>query len=198
MTDYLRQIPNALTILRILLVVPFAVLVLREDYVTALILLMVAGFTDGLDGFLARYFRWHSLFGSIADPVADKFLLVTTYVCLGVLDQMAWWLVAVVVGRDLIIFSGAIAYWFLVGRYEGQPTLISKACTFCQILVGVGVLAHLAFLPLPAWFFATYPWVLLALCVISLGQYLKMGIEGYRQRANGQTNGQIKRKVNGG
>lgn len=190
MTDYLRQIPNVLTILRILLVVPFAVLVLREDYLAALILLLVAGFTDGLDGFLARYFRWHSLFGSIADPVADKVLLVTTYVCLGLLDQIAWWLVAVVVGRDIIIFSGAVAYWFLVGRYEGKPTLVSKACTFCQILVGVGVLAHLAFLPLPDWFFLFYPWGLLVLCVVSLAQYLKMGIEGYRQRP--------KRKVSGG
>lgn len=186
MTDYLRQIPNVLTLLRIVLVVPFAILVLREDFVAALVLLMIAGFTDGLDGFLARYFGWRTVFGSIADPVADKFLLVTTYVCLGMLEQMAWWLVAVVVGRDLIIFCGAIAYWFLVGRYEGNPTLIGKACTFCQILVGVGVLAHLAFLPLPGWFFALYPWVLLALCVVSLGQYLKMGIEGYRGRKQEQ------------
>ena len=184
MTDYLRQIPNALTLLRIALVVPFAVLVLRGEFVAALIILLVAALTDGLDGFLARYFHWRTVFGSIADPVADKFLLVTTYICLGLLDQMAWWLVAVVVGRDLIIFSGAIAYWFLVGRYEGKPTLVSKLCTFCQIVVGIGVLAHLAFLPLPAWFFQTYPWVLLVLCTVSLAQYLKWGIEGYRNRGS--------------
>ena len=182
MTDYLRQIPNALTLLRIALVVPFAVLVLREEFVAALVVLFIAGFTDGLDGFLARYFHWKSLFGSIADPVADKFLLVTTYLCLGWLQQMSWWLVAVVVGRDVIIFSGAIAYWFLVGRYEGKPTLISKLCTFCQIVVGIGVLAHLAFLPLPHWFFQGYPWLLLVLCSVSLLQYVQMGIQGYRQR----------------
>lgn len=185
MTEYLRQIPNALTLLRIALVVPFAVMVLREEFVAALVLLFIAGFTDGLDGFLARYFHWRTPFGSIADPVADKILLVTTYVCLGLLEQIAWWLVAVVVGRDLIIFSCAIAYWFLIGRYEGKPTLVSKACTFCQIVVGIGILAHLAFLPLPAWFFQGYPWLLLVLCTVSLAQYLKMGYDGYRNRASG-------------
>lgn len=182
MTDYLRQIPNALTILRIALVVPFAVVLLREQYVAALVLLFIAGFTDGLDGFLARYFGWRTLFGSIADPVADKVLLVTTYLCLGWLGQMPWWLVAVVVGRDGIIFSGAIAYWFLVGKYEGQPTWVSKVCTFCQILVGIALVAHQAFLPLPAWFFAVYPWILLVLCSVSLYQYVQMGVQGYRQR----------------
>lgn len=182
MTDYLRQIPNTLTLLRIVLVVPFAVLLLQQEFIIALVLLMIAGFTDGLDGFLARYFRWRTPFGSIADPVADKILLVTTYVCLGWLGQIPLWLVVVVVGRDVIIFSGSIAYWFLVGRYEGKPTLISKLCTFCQILVGVGVIAHLAFLPLADWFFALYPWVLLVLCVVSLGQYVRMGVAGYRQK----------------
>lgn len=189
-TDYLRQIPNTLTLLRIALVVPFAVMLLQEDYVAALILLFVAGFTDGLDGFLARYFHWRTLFGSIADPVADKILLVTTYVCLGWLGQMPWWLVVVVVLRDVIIFSGAIAYWFLVGKYEGKPTWMSKTCTFCQILVGIGILAHLAFLPLPPWFFQGYPWVLLVLCVVSLLQYVQMGVAGFRQRGKGALSGE--------
>lgn len=189
MKQYLRHIPNALTLLRIALVVPFAVLLLQEDFRVALVLLMVAGFTDALDGFLARWFHWRSVFGSIADPVADKFLLVTTYVCLGLLEQMAWWLVAVVVVRDLVIFSGAIAYWFLVGRYEGQPTLISKLCTFCQILVGIGVLVHLAFYPLPEIFFQIFPWLLLVLCILSLAQYLHWGIGDLRRR--GQPEGVI-------
>lgn len=186
MTDYLRQIPNTLTILRIALVVPFAVMLLREQYMAALVLLFIAGFTDGLDGFLARYFGWRTLFGSIADPVADKILLVTTYLCLGWLGQMPWWLVAVVVGRDVIIFSGAIAYWFLVGKYQGQPTWVSKVCTFCQILVGIAIVAHQAFLPLPGWFFTGYPWLLLILCLVSLYQYVQMGVQGYRQRQRGR------------
>ncbi len=190
MTDYLRQIPNALTVVRIVLVVPFAVLVLSEQFSAALVVLLVAGFTDGLDGFLARYFDWKTLFGSIADPVADKFLLVTTYICLGLLQQMPWWLVVVVVGRDMIIFSGAISYWFLVGKYEGHPTFISKLCTFCQIVAGVGVLAHLASLSLPGWFFAWYPWLLLVLCSVSLVQYVKMGVQGYQSRKrDGQGHG---------
>ena len=84
--------------------------------------------------------------------------------------------------RDLLIFSCAIAYWFLVGKYDGKPTLLSKVCTFCLILVGLAVLANLVFLPLPPLFFLMYPWVLLALCVISLLQYLHMGLEGWRNR----------------
>lgn len=182
MTSYLRQIPNLLTILRILLVVPFALCMMQRDFTAALIILFIAGFTDALDGFLARYFQWRTLFGSIADPVADKILLVTAYVALGLVDQMPWWLVAVVVGRDLLIFFFAILYWFVVGKYEGQPTLVSKACTFCLILVGLGVLANLVFLPLPDLFFLLYPWVLLVLCGVSLLQYAVLGIQGYRHR----------------
>ena len=180
--SYLRQIPNVLTILRIVLVVPFAVCMARHQFGVALVILFAAGLTDGLDGFLARYFRWRTLFGSIADPVADKVLLVTAYVSLGFVGHMHWWLVAVVVGRDLLIFTGAITYWFAVGKYEGKPTLVSKACTFFQILVGIGVLANLVFLPLPPWFFQVYPGVLLVLCVVSLLQYMQMGWLGYRQR----------------
>jgi len=181
-TSYLRQIPNVLTLLRIALVVPFAVFMAQHQFMPALVVLFVAGLTDGLDGFLARYFHWRSQFGSIADPVADKVLLVTTYVSLGFVGHMEWWLVAVVVGRDLLIFSGAIAYWFLVGKYQGQPTLVSKACTFFEILVGIGVLANLAFLPLPVWFFQAYPWILLVLCSVSLLQYLHMGLQGFLHR----------------
>lgn len=178
----LRQIPNALTILRILLVVPFAVCMMQREFAAALVILFVAGFTDALDGFLARYFNWRSLFGSIADPVADKILLITTYVSLGFVGHMPWWLVVVVVVRDLIIFTGAITYWFVVGKYEGKPTFVSKLCTFCLILVGLGVLANLVFLPLPPLFFQIYPWVLLILCVFSLMQYLVLGIQGVRNR----------------
>ena len=180
--SYLRQLPNTLTLLRILLVVPFAVCMMEREFAAALIILFVAGFTDALDGFLARYFHWHSRFGSIADPVADKILLITAYVSLAWVGQMPWWLVVVVVVRDLIIFSGAIAYWFLVGKYDGKPTLVSKLCTFCLILVGLGVLANLVFLPLPAWFFQGYPWLLLTLCGVSLLQYLHLGLEGWRNR----------------
>lgn len=180
--SYLRQLPNTLTLLRIVLVVPFALCMMEREFAAALVILFVAGFTDGLDGFLARYFKWHSRFGSIADPVADKILLITAYVSLGWVGQMPWWLVAVVVVRDLLIFSCAIAYWFLVGKYDGKPTLLSKVCTFCLILVGLAVLANLVFLPLPPLFFLVYPWVLLGLCVISLLQYLHMGLEGWRNR----------------
>lgn len=174
----LRQIPNILTMLRILLVVPFALCMARQEYAVALVILFVAGFTDGLDGFLARYFHWRSRFGSIADPVADKILLVTTYVALGLLGHMPLWLVAVVVVRDLVIFTGAIAYWFAVGEYEGRPTLMGKLCTFCLILVGLGVLANQVFLPLPVLFFQLYPWLLLGLCTVSLAQYGVMGVKG--------------------
>jgi len=77
----MRQLPNLLTVLRLLLTIPIAWLLLAERHGQALGLFAVAGFTDALDGFLARRFKWITRLGSILDPIADKLLLVTSYLC---------------------------------------------------------------------------------------------------------------------
>jgi cardiolipin synthase len=140
----LRQIPNALTIARILLVLPFALYLLDEQYQMALLIFFIAGVSDGVDGFLARQFKWRSRFGAIADPLADKLLLVTTYLALAWLEIIPVWLVALIFGRDLIIVIGGLFYHYRVGRYEIQPTMLGKLCTFIQIAFVIWVLLNLA------------------------------------------------------
>ena len=128
-----KDIPNLISLARIILVLPVALLLLREQYGWALLLFFIAGVSDGLDGYLAKHFGWRSRLGSILDPVADKMLLVTSYLCLAWVGLIPLWLVALVMGRDVVIVLGALAFHWLVGRYEMAPTWISKLNTVLQI-----------------------------------------------------------------
>lgn len=128
----MHWLPNAISIVRILLVVPTVSSVLRADYSTALTLVGVAAVSDGLDGFLARRFAWTSRLGSFLDPIADKLLVAALYITLTVAGAIPLWLLAIVVLRDVVIVSGAIAYRSFVGPLEMAPTWISKTNTLAQ------------------------------------------------------------------
>jgi cardiolipin synthase len=130
----MRHIPNALCILRMLLVVPIAWLLNAGEYQLTLLVFAFAGFTDGLDGFLAKRCGWMSELGKILDPLADKILLVSVFIILAALDIVPVWLAATAVLRDVTITAGAIAYNALYGYPHGKPTVISKVNTLCQIV----------------------------------------------------------------
>lgn len=130
-----RDIPNLLTVLRILLVGPIVWLLAEERYVQALLIFAVAGVSDGLDGYLAKRNGWITRLGSFLDPIADKLLLVGSYVVLGWTGVLPIWLVLLVLGRDVVIVSGAFAFHYLVGQFEAEPTIISKINTFAQIVL---------------------------------------------------------------
>lgn len=140
----LRYIPNVLTVVRLLLVVPVALALWWKEYQLAFLLFIFAGLSDVLDGFLARRFNWHSRFGAMVDPLADKMLLVITYIVLTLTGIIPWWLTAVILGRDIIIMGGAVAYHHLVGPYEFKPTLMGKFSTFCQIILAILLIVKLA------------------------------------------------------
>ncbi len=129
----LRQLPNLLSALRILLVIPIVALLMNHAFAWALLLFAVAGVSDALDGWLAKRYGWTSRLGSVLDPVADKLLLVSSYLVLGALGLVPWWLVVAVLGRDLVIVAGALAYHYLVGPYEMEPSVLSKLNTAMQI-----------------------------------------------------------------
>jgi cardiolipin synthase (CMP-forming) len=136
------QIPNLLTFSRIALV-PVLILVLKDqDYAAALLVFVLAGVSDALDGWVAKRWRCTTRFGAILDPVADKFLLVSSYVMLMLLDHLPFWLVLTVVFRDLIIIGGYLVYTSVVGTVQMQPSRLSKFNTFTQILLVVAVLVH--------------------------------------------------------
>jgi cardiolipin synthase len=141
----LRFLPNAICILRILLVAPLVMAILDGRYVGALVLIVVAGLSDGLDGFLAKRFEWRTRLGGLLDPAADKLLLVSTFVALAHVGAMPRGVVAIVVGRDLVIVAGAICYQLLIAPVEGEPAVISKLNTVCQLAFGFFTLTFAAF-----------------------------------------------------
>jgi cardiolipin synthase len=132
--------PNLLTLARLLAAPLVAACILGEALGPALALLAVAGFTDLLDGWLARRFGWSTRLGAYLDPIADKALLLTVYVSLGMAGLIPPWLVIVVVGRDLLILAVAAAA-LLGTQYRGfEPSVWGKLSTLVQILTGVVVL----------------------------------------------------------
>ncbi len=141
----LRWLPNAISLFRIALIVPVVLFIEDGRYALALALFFVAGFSDGLDGYLAKRFAWHTRLGALLDPVADKLLIAATYVTLAYAGHMPIWLASIVVLRDLVIIGGAAAYNFLIAPVEGQPTRVSKLNTALELLFVVGVLGRAAF-----------------------------------------------------
>jgi len=144
-----RDIPNLITALRILLVAPFLWLLLEERYGPALALFVIAGVSDALDGFLAKYYGWTSELGGLLDPIADKLLLLGAILALGWLSELPVWLVALVIGRDLLIVGGALAYHLLVERLRAAPLLISKLNTLTQLVLVCAIIVHYGLMPLP-------------------------------------------------
>ncbi|MCW8829532.1 MAG: CDP-alcohol phosphatidyltransferase family protein [Gammaproteobacteria bacterium] len=146
-----RHIPNLISVLRIMLVVPIMVLLARGEYLLVLMLFVVAGLSDSLDGYLARRFDWRSQLGALLDPLGDKFLLVGVYLVLGWNGLLPGWLVGLVILRDVVIVSGALAYRRLCGELTMEPTLISKANTLLQIVLGLMVITSALWSVLPEW-----------------------------------------------
>jgi cardiolipin synthase len=137
----LRHLPNAITCARIVACLPLVLLILDGHARAALGLALAVGISDVLDGFLARRFGWQSWIGSLLDPVADKLFLVCAFVALGVTGLMPWWLIALVMLRDVVIVAGATAYHHLVEPVAGAPTLLGKASTVAQVLLVLVLLA---------------------------------------------------------
>ena len=147
-----RQLPNVVTIFRFLLVVPAGWLLLQDAVLAALAVIAVAGLSDALDGALARRFDWRTEFGAIADPAADKLLVMVVFTVLTVQGHLPLWLLAVVVGRDVVIVSGALTYRALFGELEMAPMLLSKINTGAQIVLLLLVLLRLTDIaPIAGW-----------------------------------------------
>ena len=125
----------------------------------------MAGVSDGVDGFLARHYGWQSRLGGMLDAIADKLLLISCFVILAWLGEVPLWLTLIVCARDLLIASGALLWRLLIGRIHPQPSKLSKACTFMQIVYLVCVLLALAHWPTPS--SMIFVWLVAALCVAS-------------------------------
>ncbi len=140
----LRHIPNIITVFRIIIILPLILMLSKSYYWEAMLLFFIAGLSDGIDGFLAKQFKWQSRLGAILDPIADKLLLVITMLMLCVNQKISWWLFSAAAIRDIIIVIGAYAYHRALGPYDMAPSRLSKLNTFLQILLLVSILVSLS------------------------------------------------------
>jgi len=130
----LANLPNFICVIRICLVVPITWLLVNQNYSSALVLIVLAGLSDGLDGYLARHYGWTSRVGGLLDPLADKLLFLTVFSALTWNELIPVWLFGVVITRDVIIVSGALAYEYLIGPVEPRPSQVGKLNTVMALL----------------------------------------------------------------
>jgi cardiolipin synthase (CMP-forming) len=139
------NIPNALTLTRIVLVPLIVWLIIAHEMTAAFVLFLLAGVSDAADGYLAKRFQWRTELGAYLDPIADKLLLMSIYVTLGFSNNLPAWLVIAVVSRDILIIGAFLLSWVLSRPVPIHPLLVSKANTFAQIVLASLVLAALGF-----------------------------------------------------
>lgn len=168
----MRHLPNAITVLRAALIPLLAWLLLERDYSNAFLLFVALGLSDLADGVIARRFNLRTRFGAIADPLADKLAMLTAVLLLAQQNWLPWWFAALVIGRDVVIVSGAAAYHLLVGPVDMAPSWLSKVNTALEFLFLASVLAFGAgYLDEGAWF-SVFLWVTTATVIASGTQYV--------------------------
>jgi cardiolipin synthase (CMP-forming) len=173
------NLPNSLTVLRIVLVPVFIGFLLNGFFGWALLTLLIAGATDILDGIVARIADQRTKLGSYLDPLADKLLLTSAFVTLAILHIVPVWVAVIVLGRDLVIVAGTFVLYVTETPIEVMPTLLGKGATLTQLcyLAFALVIIYLQrdlqpLLPLLA--------VMLVLTIASGLQYVYRGIRAYR------------------
>jgi len=156
MSSRIITVPNLLTVFRMVLIPVFVSLVFYQRFVSALVVFIVAGLTDGLDGLLARRFDQKSQLGTILDPIADKMMMVTSFVVLSMRSvfpqpvashlPIPFWVTIAVISRDVFILGGAASINNVTGFRGFRPSLLGKINTTVQI-VAIGVIMFAASVP---------------------------------------------------
>ena len=151
LSSSILSLPNLLTLLRIGAIPLFLILLTDQRYTEALFVFVMAGVTDSLDGAIARLTNSRTILGAYIDPLADKLLLVSSFIILAFLGFVPRLLAILVISRDVIIMVGFAVLYFITGHsITVRPTLVGKVCTFFQLLT---VTLTLVALHNPAWRF---------------------------------------------
>ncbi|HEC30187.1 MAG TPA: CDP-alcohol phosphatidyltransferase family protein [Gammaproteobacteria bacterium] len=161
------DIPNLISFIRVLLIMPVVWTMLQHRYDVALALFVVAGLSDALDGYLARKYHWGSHLGGWLDPLADKAMQVSAYITLTWLGWIPLWLLAAVIIRDLLIVCGGVYYYYRVERANAAPMLIGKINTLVQILLVIVILMHQGLFAFPPGVIDMLFFIVLATTVLS-------------------------------
>lgn len=176
------NIPNLLTLLRILLVPLIVIFLMDGEYLKALITFFISGITDALDGFLARLLHQKTTLGEYLDPIADKALLITCFLTLSIAEVIPGWLTVIVISRDVIILAWTFVLFMMSISFEIKPILISKVTTALQILT---ILLVLGLKSLPGaidytWILFLY-WMTALFTIMSGLKYISVGLSNYAQ-----------------
>jgi cardiolipin synthase len=160
--------------MRVILVPVVFWLLVTQQLKAAFLVFVLAGISDGIDGFLAKRFHWETELGAYLDPIADKLLIVCIFIALGVTDKLPSWIVIAVVSRDVLIVIAVVLSWLLGHPTPMRPIAVSKANTVAQIVLAAVVLADEAFdLKLKGPVFVLI-WVTGGLTIASLVAYLRV------------------------
>jgi len=170
------NIPNLLTILRILLVPLIVILLMDGAYAMALAVFVIAGVTDGLDGFLARVLKQKTLLGAYLDPLADKALIASSFITLSILGFIPGWITVIVIARDLVILLGISLLTLLSVSFQIRPAAVSKVTTALQLLTVFFVLVSIN-LPgnLSSWIVVSLFWLTAFFTILSGFSYIWKG-----------------------
>jgi cardiolipin synthase len=168
------NIPNTLTIVRILSIPVFVICLFYDRFVVAFLIFVGAGITDGLDGLIARVYGQKTTIGTYLDPIADKLMLVTAFIVLAIVGGIPTWLTVIVIARDLIIALGVLSLLLTAHNVEIKPVAIGKASTVFQI----ATIAWALLVPYSLFFKSLLPyliWTTVALTCLSGLQYIYIG-----------------------
>jgi len=168
------NLPNLLTLIRILLIPAFVIFIMNKQTEWALVTFAIAGITDGIDGLLARMTHQRTELGAYLDPIADKLLLSASYITLAIIEVLPSWLTVIVITRDVIILVGFLVFFLTGHRPKMQPSLASKMTTVFQIstiLLALFKEYHPSFEPVAA--IALYGAAILT--IISGAHYIYLG-----------------------
>lgn len=138
-------VPNQITLLRLGFLPVFLILISYEEYKWALLVLVVAGLSDAIDGLLARQLNQKSALGAYLDPIADKLLLSSSFIILAFKHKLAWWLTIIVLSRDVMILIVAVVILLISGYRPFPPSIYGKLTTAFQILLVFAVVLWSAY-----------------------------------------------------
>lgn len=173
LSDLPLSIPNLITLGRAIIVPVVFWLLVSGQVQAAFVLFVIAGISDAVDGFLAKRFGWQTELGAYLDPLADKMLVVSIFIALGVLGELPSWLVIAVVSRDILIVVAIVLSWLLGHPVHIKPLVVSKANTVAQLALAALVLADEGFgLGAGTWR-TMLVWITAFLTVASLVAYLR-------------------------
>jgi len=164
------NIPNFITLGRIILVPLVVWAIAASQMQIAFVLFAVAGLSDAVDGFLAKRFNMTTELGALLDPIADKALLVSIYVALGITGDIPRWLVILVVSRDFMIVGAMIVSWFMDNLMPVKPLMASKLNTVAQVGFAALVLASLGFK------FNAWPYDLILMAAVTILTLLSVSL----------------------